>query len=171
MNITTAVFRPWLLYTVQSNFAFILFEFFSVPKFSTPEPTMKRAFNFFRFVFTPLLLFSFFIWLWHVWTGFYFELLYSEFRTNQQCGFEPCKCHEQEKSIFQVCFRSAPSFHLSHLIMVCLDRFVFWSSWFGISAKPTTVNNVDLNPAFVRSRGWLVCFRESWLSASTMVNR
>ena len=38
MNITTAVFRPWLLYTVQSNFAFILFEFFSVPKFSTPDP-------------------------------------------------------------------------------------------------------------------------------------
>jgi hypothetical protein len=31
-------------------------------------------------------------------------------------------------SIFQVCFCSSPSFHLSHLIMVCLDRFLFWSS-------------------------------------------
>ena len=152
MNITTAVFRPWLLYTVQSNFAFILFEFFSVPKFSTPTIHDETSIQFFQVCFHSASSVHLFIWLWHVFTGLYFDLLYSEFRTNQQCGFEPCKCHGQEKSIFQVCFRSAPSFHLSHLIMVCLDRFVFWSSWFGISAKPTTVNNVDLNPAFRESR-------------------
>ena len=88
------VCRPWLLYTVQSNFAFKLFEFFSVPNFPRPKSTMTRAFDFSRFVFTLLLLLTFFIWLWHVWTGVYFDLLYFEFRTSKQCVLEPCKCHE-----------------------------------------------------------------------------
>ena len=88
------VCRPWLLYTVQSNFAFKLFEFFSVSNYPPPKSTMTLAFNFSRFVFTLFLLLTFFIWLWHVWTGFYFDLLYFEFRTSKQCVLEPCKCHE-----------------------------------------------------------------------------
>ena len=55
------VCRPRLLYTVQSNFAFKLFEFSSVPNFPRPKSTMTRAFNFSRFVFTLLHLLTFLI--------------------------------------------------------------------------------------------------------------
>jgi hypothetical protein len=51
------VCRPWLLYTVQSNFAFKLFEFFSVSNYPPPKSTMTLAFNFSGLL---VLFFSFF---------------------------------------------------------------------------------------------------------------
>ena len=140
------VCRPWLLYTVQSNFAFKLFEFFSVPNFPRPKSTMTRAFDFSRFVFTLLLLLTFFIWLWHVWTGFYFDLLYFEFRTSKQCGLEPCKCHELNFSGLLLLFSFFSPFS-SDYGMFGQDRILIFLIWHFCQA-----NNVDWNPAFVRSR-------------------
>ena len=128
------VCRPRLLYTVHSNFAFKLFEFSSVPNFPRPKSTMTRAFNFSRFVFTLLHLLTFLIWLWHVWTGFNFDLLYFEFRTSKQCGLEPCKCHE---------------LNFSGLLLL-FSFFSPFSSDYGMFAQ--VLNSIFLNLVFLPSQ-------------------
>ena len=140
------VCRPRLLYTVHSNFAFKLFEFSSVPNFPRPKSTMTRAFNFSRYVFTLLHLLTFLIWLWHVWTGFNFDLLYFEFRTSKQCGLEPCKCHELNFSGLLLLFSFFSPFSSDYGMFAQVLILIFLI-WYFCQA-----NNVDRNPAFVRSR-------------------